>query len=397
MAFLASAWSRTHQVDLIHHRPPLTKDRLQLFTTDDLSNVTFRYVPRENQPPAYRNPFRRYTAARNWHRTVSDGYDYFVNCTHWLPCFCHARRGLLLVLFPIYIRPDRNIDERLPWWKRIRHGTYYSAEWWRRAATYQHHSAISNFSRAWTEKRWGLECDVVYPPVDVTAPEAASKESLILSVGRFSTMAHTKKQLELMNAFRELNTSTLPGWRYASVGGLNTRPENHAYFEQVKQAANDCSAVVQANLEREDVRALFQRAKIFWHATGFNDPTSSQPELAEHFGISTVEAMAAGCVPVVINKGGQPEIVQHGINGFVWNTIEELKMYTNALAEDLALWTRMSEAAKSRAQAFSRERFLVEMSSRLGLNSRLDLPLVARPDTLTQTTVTQTPSERAAV
>jgi glycosyltransferase involved in cell wall biosynthesis len=377
MAFLASAWSRTHQVDFIHHRPPLTKDRLQLFTTDDLSNVTFRYVPREDERPAYRNLIRRYMAARDWHRTVSEGYDYFVNCTHWLPCFCHARLGLLLVLFPIYIRPDRTIDEQWPWWKRFRHGAYYRAEWSRRAATYQHRIAISDFSRTWTEKRWGMDCDVVYPPVDVMSEpvdvtsEAASKESLILSVGRFSTMAHTKKQLELMQAFRELKTRALPRWTYASVGGLNTRSENHAYFERVKDEAHDCSALVQANLEREEIRALFQRAKIFWHATGLNDPTDSHPELAEHFGISTVEAMAAGCVPVVINKGGQPEIVEHGINGFVWNTVEELMTYTKALAEDRALWARMSEAARSRAQAFSRERFLVEMSSRLGINSQV--------------------------
>ena len=26
MAYLASAWSRVHHVDLIHHRPPLTRE-----------------------------------------------------------------------------------------------------------------------------------------------------------------------------------------------------------------------------------------------------------------------------------------------------------------------------------------------------------------------------------
>jgi glycosyltransferase involved in cell wall biosynthesis len=40
--------------------------------------------------------------------------------------------------------------------------------------------------------------------------------------------------------------------------------------------------------------------------------------------------MAAGCVPVVVNKGGQPEIVEHGKNGFVWNTLDELKAYSRA-------------------------------------------------------------------
>jgi len=36
----------------------------------------------------------------------------------------------------------------------------------------------------------------------------------------------------------------------------------------------------------------------------------------EHFGITTVEAMAAGCVPLVYDSGGQAEIVSSGYNGY---------------------------------------------------------------------------------
>jgi hypothetical protein len=104
MAHLASAWSHDHSVDLVHHRPPLTRERIETFSRDDFSRVTFRYIPREPEPPAFANPVRRYRAARDWHKTVSTGYGLFVNCTHWLPCFCHARRGILLVLFPFFIR-----------------------------------------------------------------------------------------------------------------------------------------------------------------------------------------------------------------------------------------------------------------------------------------------------
>ena len=86
--------------------------------------------------------------------------------------------------------------------------------------------------------------------------------------------------------------------------------------------------------------------------------------------IAAVEAMAAGAVPVVINKGGQPEIVQHGVNGFVWNTLDELKTYTQQLAEDPALRSRMSAAARVRAQDFSRERFVDCMSAACGVASR---------------------------
>jgi glycosyltransferase involved in cell wall biosynthesis len=86
--------------------------------------------------------------------------------------------------------------------------------------------------------------------------------------------------------------------------------------------------------------------------------------------------MAAGCVPVVVNKGGQPEIVEHGRTGFVWNTLDELKAYTRLLMDDDRLWQTMSAAARERAQRFSRASFLREMSQRAGVS--LDRPATAR-------------------
>ncbi|MCA1602183.1 MAG: glycosyltransferase, partial [Acidobacteria bacterium] len=97
---------------------------------------------------------------------------------------------------------------------------------------------------------------------------------------------------------------------------------------------------------------------IFWHAAGYGEDESTRPIFVEHFGISTVEAMAAGCVPVVINKGGQREIVQHGVNGFLWDTLEELKEYTAMLMNDDKLHARMAEAARESARLYSREMFV---------------------------------------
>jgi glycosyltransferase involved in cell wall biosynthesis len=126
--------------------------------------------------------------------------------------------------------------------------------------------------------------------------------------------------------------------------------------------------MVEANLDRATVRGLFERARIFWHATGLDDDTDNHPQLAEHFGIATVEAMAAGCVPVVINKGGQTEIVRHGETGFLWNTLAELKSYTQRLVDDTLLWQRMSTAARQRAQGFARGRFIDQLSDVCGLS-----------------------------
>ena len=110
------------------------------------------------------------------------------------------------------------------------------------------------------------------------------------------------------------------------------------------------------------MRSFFERARIFWHATGLNDDTDAHPELAEHFGIATVEAMAAGCVPVVIDKGGQREIVEHGRTGFLWTTVDEMKACTLRLIADDGLWSRMSVAARQQATRFTRGRFVDRLS-----------------------------------
>ena len=56
----------------------------------------------------------------------------------------------------------------------------------------------------------------------------------------------------------------------------------------------------------------------------------------EHFGITTVEAMAHGCVPVVVRLGGQLEIVQDGVNGRLWGSLGELVAITRELMADSA-------------------------------------------------------------
>jgi glycosyltransferase involved in cell wall biosynthesis len=43
----------------------------------------------------------------------------------------------------------------------------------------------------------------------------------------------------------------------------------------------------------------------------------------EPFGISIVEAMACGTPAVIFKKGAAPEVIDHGITGFVVETMEE--------------------------------------------------------------------------
>jgi hypothetical protein len=57
-------------------------------------------------------------------------------------------------------------------------------------------------------------------------------------------------------------------------------------------------------LQRGSILRWLAEAKLFWHTTGLAVDELKRPEHAEHFGIATVKAMRAACVPVVIASGG---------------------------------------------------------------------------------------------
>lgn len=366
VATLAHALSDTNDVRLVHHRARLTAATLAAFSSLDLSRVDVEYVPLPATTAwscsASRNPLTRYREASAWQAELSADADVFITFTHGIPPFCHARRGILVVLFPLFRRwsswpwIDEGPTSRVMSSSRR---AYYDWEWRRRFASYDVTLSISEFVREWTTRWWSVDTEVVYPPVNVDFAPRQKRRS-ILSVGRFSAAGLNKKHIELVHQFAQLRSS-LPGWQYTCAGALGTDADDLAYFTRVRTlAAGVCHMA--PNLSWPDLRAAYSDARVFWHAAGFGEAERLTPEWSEHFGIATVEAMAAGCVPVVCNTGGQREIVEHGINGFLWNSMDDLARYTRALASDDAMWRRMSAMARLRAGAFSRARFVSAFS-----------------------------------
>jgi glycosyltransferase involved in cell wall biosynthesis len=364
VAVLAEDLKRGHQVEVINHCPSMTVEELAEFAGTDLDGVRMRCVPYSDQPySGARKPWRRYRNERGWQAELSAPYDLFINFAHWIPPFCHAPVGVLIVLFPLFIPPSTWLGQPLrpvpsdPFRRRLRKW-YYRWQWPRRLASYQIKLAISQFTRTWTRRWWDLVCPVLYPPVD-TDFAVVEKTKTILSVGRFtpSWTMDSKKQLELTKAFAELDTAHRSSWHFYCVGRVSDVPQDQEYFESVRRQGEGCQAHALASVPRARVKRLSEEASIFWHATGLATDPDKTPYKAEHFGISTAEAMAAGCVPVVINMGGLTELVQHGINGFLWNDLDELKNYTMLLIRDEALRRHMAEAARQRGREFSRARF----------------------------------------
>jgi len=222
--------------------------------------------------------------------------------------------------------------------------------------TYQEIVSISEFTRRWMRDRWGRESHVIYPPVAFETG-GAQKEPLILSVGRFfdQRFGHSKKQIEMVRAFRALVARGLPGWELHLVGGCQ---QQHAeYLARVRAEARGLPVHFHIDASGRELKELYGRASIYWHATGFGESERRHPERLEHFGISTVEAMGAGAVPIVVGMGGQGEIVQHEVNGYHFRSVEDLVARTHLLANDPALRRRLADAARQRAGEFSTERF----------------------------------------
>jgi glycosyltransferase involved in cell wall biosynthesis len=227
--------------------------------------------------------------------------------------------------------------------------------------TYDLLCPISRFVSHWVTQSWGLDGRILYPPVDVGDFQPGKKRRMILSVGRFFPHSHEKKFPEMVQAFAELARQELQSWELHLAGGVAEDPLSQDYYRKVQSLAEGLPVVLHPNVDFEELRQLYSQATLYWHATGYGENEARHPEKLEHFGITPVEAMAAGCVPIVYGKGGPAEIVEHDKSGFHWETLDELKGFTRAAITDPSLVVRLQAGAIQRASHFSEEEFAVRL------------------------------------
>src|SRR5690606_1999397 len=140
------------------------------------------------------------------------------------------------------------------------------------------------------------------------------------------------------------------------VGGC--APEHRAYLDQIRDEAAGLPVVLHPDASGAELRDLYGRASIFWHAAGLGEDPQRHPDRFEHFGITTVEAMSAGAVPVVIDAAGQVEIVEHGASGYRFAGLDDLVAHTERLIADDAWRATLSAAAEHRARDFGWDAFV---------------------------------------
>jgi glycosyltransferase involved in cell wall biosynthesis len=217
----------------------------------------------------------------------------------------------------------------------------------------------SKFTARFQKETFKNKVSVLYPPVDLDKfNNKAPKKKIILSVGRFDNILNAKKQDILIDAFKNLvEKENITGWKLVFAGGSLLEPENNSYLKCLKEKSKNLPIEFEVNPNFNELQKIYSEASIYWHAAGFEVDENRQPENTEHFGITIVEAMISGLVPVVIAKGGIPEIIENGVNGYLWNSIEELILKTKRLIENPDLINEMSGYAISTCDQFSKENF----------------------------------------
>ncbi|MBL7078336.1 glycosyltransferase [Candidatus Shapirobacteria bacterium] len=223
----------------------------------------------------------------------------------------------------------------------------------------------SEFTKKFIDQEYGTKSKVLYPPIDVTKFKPGKKEKIILAVGRFEETMQAKKQDVLIRAFKKMVDGGLKDWRLVLIGGSLGDPKKNKYLADLKSQARDYLVKFLVNASFSELKKQYAQGSFFWHAAGFGVDEEKEPWRVEHFGMTTVEAMAAGCVPLVINKGGLKEIVRRG-EGERWEGVKELVKKTEQLIKGNSLYVQYQKAAILRAQEFSKEKFCRRFVGALG-------------------------------
>ncbi len=228
-------------------------------------------------------------------------------------------------------------------------------------ATWQVKTSNSKFTKDHLEKLWNINIDHIHrSAIDTKALKPGKKENLILSVGRFispQNNKHCKKQDFLVKSFQKMCDQGLTGWRLVLIGPVDIGPDNQQYANKVTKLAGNYPITIKHQVSFKDLKKYYAKSKIYWHAAGFKVDQVNNPQAVEHLGLTTIEAQSAGAVPVVINQGGQPEVVSHNLNGLLFNTQPELIKFTNQLINNSSRINKLSIAAKKSSKAFSKVKF----------------------------------------
>jgi glycosyltransferase involved in cell wall biosynthesis len=191
------------------------------------------------------------------------------------------------------------------------------------------------------QKFSGKSVEVLYPPFSPSilrmSRDTATKkrqENLVITISRLDG----NKQLERIP---QIATQTDPSIQFAIIGRLYNQSTLNQLQALTKKLGVASRVHFYPNTPAEQKIELLKKAKIYLHTM-----------VGEHFGISIVEAMALGCLPIVHDSGGIREFVPLP---YRYETIEQAATKIN---QEICNWSKQKAAeVKAIADRFSFSNF----------------------------------------
>lgn len=200
--------------------------------------------------------------------------------------------------------------------------------------------ANSKFTSMAIKSYHGLDSSILYPSFspfflqDKETIHDSKRFDRVVTVSRFAP----GKNLEtLPQIARQLDKV-----RFTVIGNLHNKNTYH----QLRKLINDLDlanrVVLKTEMPKDQLRQTLLNSKVYFHCT-----------VEEHFGISIIEAMASGCIPIAHDSGGPREIVPER---FRYKTIEEASEKIKKAIKDWSpeiAWEMRNSVSKFSQENFS--------------------------------------------
>jgi len=179
-----------------------------------------------------------------------------------------------------------------------------------------------------------LNCPVkvLYPPVETELFKNNDVKSGIISVSRFAR----EKNLEFMiSVLNDIDDNS------KIIGSVMS--ENNIYLKLLQNLAKSKNIKLLVNKTRDELISHVKKSKIYFHTSN------------ETFGISVVEAMAAGCIPIVPDTSGHKETVPFDELRYKINNYDEARLKLKLASE--GKFDHYMPKIKSHAETFDKNVF----------------------------------------
>jgi glycosyltransferase involved in cell wall biosynthesis len=196
------------------------------------------------------------------------------------------------------------------------------------------------------------DISTIFPPVDPFTLQGHAKSNLVVSLGAIQP---NKRHQEVVEAIKMVRSSC----KCFIIGHLR----DVAYFRRlvryIKESGMEGRVEIIPDAPKRTLVQILERSKVIVHPSRF-----------EPFGISVVEGMNAGAVPVVYageNSGPWIDVVARGKFGRGYGDTEELATELADLLGNETNWRQEADAAKARGKSFSTQAFSNKFLNLIGL------------------------------